>query len=219
VYLFFTGTTSVCNSTDRAVTNENVETSSAVTTEQLDPCELFNITHAGDYIYGLYNTTAGLSTGGFDGIYPVPTESPIYAIDNNVATKYCNFGSGGCVGCTPAPYGVNTGFFIVPSSGTLAVAVGLRFATGNDFPNRDPITVTLEGSHHRDNASLQMGSSWTLIYSGPTGINAVVDPGRETYGTLVTFNNVMSFLSYRLLVTSQRGPDIAGQYSEVQIIG
>ncbi len=152
-------------------------------------------------------------------MYPVPAERPKYALDNNTATKYVNFGSGGCIGCPYALYGVNTGFYVVPSTCNPTVARGLLFATGNDEPNRDPITVTLEGSNARDNASLQMGSSWTLIYSGQTGISLSVDPGRETYGTSQSFNNVLSFLSYRLLVTSQRGPDIAGQYSEVQIIG
>jgi hypothetical protein len=215
----FTGTAAQCNFPDHTLTNGNVETSSALTTAQLNPCELYNITHVGDYIYGLYNTTTGLSTGGFDGIYPVPSQSPQYAIDNNVTTKYVNFGSGGCIGCPPALYGVNTGFFIVPSSGSVTVARGLRFATGDDAPNRDPITVTLEGSNATDNASLQMGSSWTLIYSGPTGINPLVDPGRETYGIQQMFNNSKTFVSYRLLVTSQRGPDIACQYSEVEILG
>jgi len=39
------------------------------------------------------------------------------------------------------------------------VARALLFATANDNPNRDPITVTLEGSQATDNATLQMGSS------------------------------------------------------------
>jgi hypothetical protein len=61
------------------------------------------------------------------------------------------------------------------------VTRGLHFATANDAPNRDPITVTLEESTETDNAKVQRGSSWTLIYNESIGISATVDYGRLTY--------------------------------------
>jgi len=99
------------------------------------------------------------------------------------------------------------------------VTRGLHFTTANDAANRDPITVTLEGSNETSIDMLQMASSWTLIYNGSTGISATVDPGRNTYVTPQNFTNTKAFVSYRLLVTSQRGADIGTQYSEAQILG
>ncbi len=68
-------------------------------------------------------------------------------------------------------------------------------------------------------AALNSGSSWTLIYSGPTDINASVDPGRLTYVTQQNFSNTIAFSSDRFLVTSKRGTDDSVQYSEACIIG
>jgi len=61
------------------------------------------------------------------------------------------------------------------------VTRGLHFATANDTPNRDPITVTLEESTETDKANVQRDSSWTLIYNESIGISATVDYGRLTY--------------------------------------
>jgi hypothetical protein len=186
----------------------------------LEPCAVIHITRKGDQIYGLYNTTAGQSTGGYDGRYSVLAEQPPSAIDDNVTTKYFNFGTSGCYTCEDTEQaGINSGFFVISSIGFPTVAFGLLFATGNDAPTRDPITVTLEGSNETSIDMLQMASSWTLIYSGSTGISATVDPGRNTYVTPQNFTNTRAFVSYRLLVTSQRGADIGTQYSEAQILG
>ena len=174
------------------------------------------ITGAGDSIVGLYNTTAGESTGGKNGMYSNGIEFPTQAIDNSTDTKYLNFGStGGYNIVAPAP-GVDTGFYVTPNISNASIAIGLRFATGGDAPTRDPITVTLEGSNAD---ALDIGSSWTLIYNGPTGISLTTDPGRSTYVAQQNFSNTIAYKSYRLLVTSQRGADWAVQYSEAQIIG
>ena len=178
---------------------------------------MYSIVQPGDHITGLYNTTAGCSTGGSNGTYPDCQEAPQYAIDDNVGTKYVNFGSGGCVGCTPARYGEKTGFYTTAANGTATVATGLLFATGNDSPNRDPIIVTLEGSNATSDADLNMGSSWTRIYNGSSGL--ATDPGRKSYGVTQRFSNTLAFRSYRLLVSLQRGDDNAVQYSEAKILG
>ncbi|CAF4240634.1 unnamed protein product, partial [Rotaria sordida] len=141
-----------------------------------------------------------------------------YAIDNSTSTKYLNFGvnTGGITVYQP---GINTGFYVSPVSSTASIAIGLLFGTANDVPDRDPITVTLEGTNVTSLAALYLGSSWTLIYSGPTGISAITDPGRQVYVSQQNFSNTLVFRSYRLLVTSQRGNTNCVQYSEAQIIG
>jgi hypothetical protein len=174
------------------------------------------ITRAGDSIVGLYNTTAGGSTGGENGMYSTSAEYPASAIDYLTSTKYLNFGTtGGYYITAPAP-GVGTGFYVTPIVSNASIAVSLRFATANDSPNRDPITVTLEGTNSNE---LDYGSSWTLIYSGPTGISPTIDPGRMQYVAQQNFSNTIAYKSYRLLVTSQRGADWVVQYAEAEIIG
>jgi hypothetical protein len=205
------------SSTPPETTNEESTVESS--TEMSNLCELFDIVRKGDMIYGIYNTTAGQDTGGFNGSFSVPTEEPPFAIDSNLSTKYVNFGTNGGYNAIPGQVGIGTGFFAISSLGSAFVARGIQFATGNDAPNRDPITITLEGSNSTNVNQLQMGSSWTPIYNGVSGISAAVAPNRTTYGVQVTFFNTKAFLSYRLLITSQRGDDIAVQYSEARILG
>ena len=138
------------------------------------------------------------------------------AFDNNVSTKYLNFGGTGHSGGNLFQPGVGSGFYVTPSISNASVATGLLFATANDVPNRDPLTVTLEGSN---SDSLDSASSWTLIYTGPTGINATINPGRQIYVQPQYFYNTVAYSSYRLLVTSQRGNVSCVQYAEAQIIG
>ena len=180
---------------------------------------IVSVTKSGDRIIGLYNTTAGRSTGGFNGTYSSVNEYPLSAIDANTSTKYLNFGYKGCPRCIVYGPGIGTGFFVTPSISNATIARALLFATGNDSPNRDPITVTLEGSNASTITMLHQGSSWTLIYNGSTGISQTIDPGRETYVIQQNFSNTTPYSSYRLLITSQRGNDNSVQYSESRIIG
>jgi hypothetical protein len=155
---------------------------------------------------------AGGSTGGSNGVYSKPSEEPPYEIDNDTNTKYLNFGN-------ESVSGIDTGFYITPNVSNTSVACALLFATGNDAPNRDPITVTLEGSNVSGVSALDLGSSWTLIYNGSTGISPTVTPNRTTYVDQQNFSNTIAYAHYRLLTTSKRGNDIATQYSEAQILG
>lgn len=130
---------------------------------------------------------------------------PPGAIDNNVDSKYRNFGE------------VMTGFVVTPSfnSGSFGTIVTqIRFATALDAPERDPLTYTLEGT----NGNILTGT-YTLIASGSTGLET--DPGRGIGGTLQTFASVGSFLSYRVIFPTVRNSATADsmQVSEVQIIG
>ena len=167
-------------------------------------------------IYGIWNTTVGgnsfsLTPGLSFGNYP-SSESPAMAFDGNITTKYTTFGfctiNNNTVNC-----GINTGFYFTPKRGS-SLIVSLQFYAANDIPSRDPMTVTLEGSNSA-NSSLIYGSSWTLIYSGPSGL--AIDPGRYGAGQIQNFSNTVRYTSYRLLVTSIRSASSAVQYSEVRL--
>lgn len=181
---------------------------------------LTRITELGDFIVPIFNTTAGQSTGGYNGIV-VAVEGVEKAIDDSLNTKYLNFGrpfGNGIYAPTSYP-GVGTGFIVTPSRNIASVACGILFATANDAPERDPLTITLEGSGVTTIAALNSGSSWTLIYNGSTGMNLSTIPPRMIYVTQQNFSNTIRYRSYRLLVTSQRGISNSVQYAEAHIIG
>jgi alpha-L-fucosidase 2 len=111
------------------------------------------------------------------------------------------------------PPGDNTGFVVKPSRSGVVTAV--QFATGNDRPERDPIKITVEGSND-PNASAAQGNGFTLLYDGPTGLEA--DPGRKQWGPVIRFTNSKPYQFYRVLVTQTRGDSTdAVQYSEVRL--
>ncbi|CAF1137022.1 unnamed protein product [Adineta ricciae] len=157
---------------------------------------LGRITRAGDTIVGLYNTTAGGSTGAKNGRYSGSSKTPIYAV-------------------VDVP-GVDTGFYVTSSISNASIAVGLFFATANDGPNHDPLSASFEGTN---SDACNSGSSRTLFYNGSTGINAIFAPDRMTYCIQKNFANITPSKSYRLLVTSQRDPEWAFQYSGAHVIG
>jgi len=174
----------------------------------------------GDPIREIWSTQAGAnstdSTPGVQkaGQYP-PSEGAKWAIDGSVGTKYLNFGNGGGEPFFSTIKGVGTGFYVTPVFGN-SVATGFRFMTGNDVPERDPTNITIEGSHAGGD-DLKLGSSWSPIYTGTSGLGP--DPGRHGTGQQVSFTNKAAFTSYRVLVTSQRGLANSVQYSEFQMYG
>ncbi len=176
-----------------------------------------NITQAGDPIYAIWNTTAGGNstasnsdqTGGAYGLLPAN------AIDNSIYSKYLNFGNGS-ESESSATKGVGTGFYVTPSMGA-SILTGLYIGTAEDAPERDPMSITIEGSNATEDA-LTLGSSWTLIYSGTSGV--ATDPGRNAWGSLVSLaSNSTSYTSYRLLITGQRDVSNCMQYGEVAFKG
>lgn len=173
-----------------------------------------DVTAPGDPIVGVAATVGAATSslaapGGVVGsgnAYP-NSESPSLAIDNVLTDKYLNFGKAG------------VGFITTTTtSGPSTVVKGIRFTTATDHPERDPTTVTLEGSQDA-NATSSLNSSWTLIYNGPSGLST--DPGRFQVGPQVNFANGVSFKSYRLLVSSVRDAALANsmQFGEVELIG
>lgn len=134
--------------------------------------------------------------------------------DGTSTTKYTAFGS--CIsGGTPSTScGINTGFYLTLQRG-LSLLQGFRIRTANSLPERDPLTITIEGSNQPSTA-LTLGSSWTSIYNGVTGLST--DPGRGTWGPYQFFSNSLSYSSYRILITSKRGSTDAVQYADIDLV-
>jgi hypothetical protein len=175
------------------------------------------VTSAGDAITGFYQGSVGgndvpSSVGTGPGQYP-SAEWPPNAIDANSATKYLNYGNGNS-STSSATKGVGTGFYVTPAVGP-TVVTGIQVATGNDHPNRDPLTVAIEGTDAASN--LDTGANWSFIAQVNLGIDT--DPGRQTFGPLIQFANTTPYRTYRVTVLSQRGSDNSVHYSEMKLAG
>ena len=170
-----------------------------------------------DPLVGLWNTVAGgnsvNATPGWTAGNYVALEPALAAFDNNCNTKYTSFGPCSISATAAASCGLNTGFQVTPLVGATVIRA-FRICTGNDAVPRDPMTMTLEGSNQTGSALFQ-GSSWTSIYSGVTGL--ATDPGRQSFGVRQTFSNSVAYRSYRILMPTKRGNDIALQYSEIEL--
>lgn len=165
------------------------------------------ITASGDPTYAIYDTVAGgnstasqpgLDTGNYYSNAPWVFAAS-NAIDGDVATKYLNFGYG-AEGVAYANKAINTGFYVTPSMGGTRLT-GFKFTTANDYEERDPLSVTIEGSNATGSA-LTVGNNWSLIYSGVSGLASTT--GRYTEGALESISTTNAYLSYRILVTGQR---------------
>ena len=180
--------------------------------------DIYTLTGSSETVYGIWNTVAGgssteASAGLASGNYP-DAETPPNLFDGNANTKYTSFGSCVSNGDPSATCAVDTGFYLTLQR-AISILQGFRIRTANDLPDRDPLTITIEGSN--DVASLlTSGSSWTLIYNGVTGLS--VDPGRLTWGSYQFFPNLVAFSSYRFLIASKRGVADATQYADVEFI-
>lgn len=176
------------------------------------------VTAAGDPVVGFYQGTVGgndapSSVGTGAGQYQ-STELPANSVDRNGATKYLNFGNGNS-SMSNTTKGVGTGFIVTPAIG-LSIVTAIQIATANDSPNRDPLTVSIEGTNATNN--LNAGSVWSLIADN-VNLGISTDPGRQMFGPEVSFANSTAYRSYRIIVKSQRGSDNGVQYSEMNLIG
>jgi hypothetical protein len=112
--------------------------------------------------------------------------------------------------------GVNTGFYVY-SDRPASLLVAFRFQAADNYPDRDPIDMTIEGSNQNVSALL-LGSSWRLIYNGTSGLD--VTPARRTLGpTIWLSDNVIWYTSYRILILSKRNVGNTVQYSELELLG
>lgn len=144
-------------------------------------------------------TTVGVNN------YPA-NEFPARVLDGLANTKYLNFGR------------TNVGI-IVQATGSVAVS-SFRLTTANDSPNRDPLTVTIEGTTAADPTTAAGGGTWTLLYSGTTGLST--DPGRQIQGPAISFaNNNAPFNMYRVLFPTIRDAATANsmQVAEIALMG
>jgi hypothetical protein len=169
-------------------------------------------------VYGIWNAVAGgdsmpaMQESSGVGTY-YTGETPQNALDQSLFTKYSTTGNSTGAGLYNGYAGLNTGFYLTLSQ-CAAALVQVRIGTGNDLTERDPLSITIEGSNGGD---LTTGSSWTLIYSGSTGLANVTD--RETFGPYQSISSMGSFASLRFLVTSKRDYSDYVQYSEVEFFG
>ncbi|GHC56651.1 LamG-like jellyroll fold domain-containing protein [Roseibacillus persicicus] len=147
-----------------------------------------------------------------DGTPTNPSSSPASGdedvarvIDRRFDTNYLNFGRN------------NTGFIVTPSVGSKQVR-GFVMVTADDEENRDPVGWELFGTNEAIvSAAHSEGTaeSWTSIAAGTLSLPSA----RETMGSLAVFPNDMPYASYKLLVTSLKGPNPeAMQVAEVQFI-
>jgi hypothetical protein len=169
-------------------------------------------------IRGVWNTTVGgnslEATPGLGmGQYPID-QTPANACDIIPLTKYTSFGWCSAE-LTQDDCGANTGFYVELQRGPSVIG-GLKVCTANNLPERDPLTISLEGSN-LSGTVLTQGSSWMLIYQGPSGLLA--DLGRYTCGPMQSLNNTIAYKSYRFLVLSKRGAESSTQYADIQLFG
>ena len=189
---------------------------------KLGICNVTNttlLTSSIEVVNGLWNTTAGgpnsLATLNSGVRYYPSSEGPQNALDQT-NKKYLSFGNCAVAGANQVDCGINSGFYVTPKQGaTLPLAI--QFITANDAHDRDPLSITVEGTNATSSA-LMLGTSWSLIYTGATGLNA--DPGRQANGQFQCISNsTIWYTSYRVLVTSKRGVSNSVQYSEVNLFG
>ncbi|CAF1044622.1 unnamed protein product [Adineta steineri] len=197
------------------LTTTTTEPSSTIMTAEAG---LISLESINGIVYGVYNTKINQNSqasrsGDTVGNYPA-RESPAQTCDGNPQTKYLSFGR-----CSGGKHGVecgsDTGFYLELKRGALLVT-GLQIYTADDPPERDPITVSLEGSN-QSVSNLAFGSSWTLIYNGDSGLKT--DPDRYNCGVVQQINNSNRYKSYRFLVSSKRGYENSVQYSELKLFG
>ncbi|CAF4200147.1 unnamed protein product [Adineta steineri] len=212
-------TITTTTTTIESSTTTTTESSTITTTEpSTTPPVLISLDSIDEVIYGIHGTKINqdsqASQSGESHNQYHPSAPPANACDGDTSTKYLHFGW--CQSDQWEVYcGLDTGFYLELKRGA-SLVTGLQICTANDRESRDPLTVSLEGSN-QSGSSLTLGSSWNLIYNGPSGLET--DPGRLTCGIMQLINNSIQYKSYRFLVTSKRDIENSVQYSELKLFG
>jgi len=134
------------------------------------------------------------------------SEGVANAIDNTL-NKYLNFDASIANGLKP------TGFIVTPSVGVTRVT-GLKITSANDAPERDPKTVTLEGSNDATVTAFNAGN-WTMIAT----IDVPAFSAREVSQTF-SFPNLQAYKHYRWTVTETATQNTCCmQVAEVEFLG
>jgi alpha-tubulin suppressor-like RCC1 family protein/subtilisin-like proprotein convertase family protein len=173
-----------------------------------------DVTTPGDPVLGVsgnsgnpfqVSTPSTVGTNGFVNNYP-SNQPPAAAIDDNPATKYANYQRTG------------VGFITTLAANGPAVVRGVRFQTADDFSDRDPLSITLQGVNAANPDQAVSNVVWTTLYSGTNGLAGVL--ARSTFGPPVNFTNNLGFNTYRLIVNGIRvGSATNVQIGEVELIG
>lgn len=134
------------------------------------------------------------------------SEGVANAIDGTQA-KYLNRDSA-------APAIKPAGFVVTPSVGATLIN-GISMQSANDSPDRDPLSITLEGSNDDKVADFNSGT-WTPIYK-----NAAIPLFTARFQTQTfLFDNVQPYKSYRWTVLkTATDSTCCMQIAEVQLLG
>ena len=134
------------------------------------------------------------------------SEGVANAIDGK-SNKYLNFDLATDTGLKPS------GFAVTPSIGVTRVT-GMRIESANDAPERDPKTVTLEGSNDPALTTFDAGN-WESI----TTVNVPAFAAREVWQSF-SFTNLKPYKHYRWTVIDTQTPnDCCMQVAEVELLG
>jgi hypothetical protein len=171
-----------------------------------------------DTVYAVWNVSAGKdsypsSPGRGAGQYWY-LNAPSNVFDGNLTSLFCSYGT--CAfSVDNVTCGQKTGVYVTAHQGAF-ILEAFRIATGQ-VTVRDPLAITIEGSNQIGTV-LTLGSSWTLIYNGTSGL--LTDPGRYSLGVKQAIsNNIVAFASYRFLVVAKRGVEDCVEYAEIQLFG
>jgi len=167
-------------------------------------------------IYAVWNTYAGgISTPATENSTGVGTyytsSSPSNLFDNNLNTKFSSRGNSSSG--TNLIAGLNTGFYVTIVQ-CQPVLIGFRFGNAYNNSDREPITITIEGTNC---AVVATCGNWTLLYNGSAGLD--MQENSLDYGEYESISNNNIYQSYRFLVTSKRSSSTFVSYSEVQLFG
>jgi hypothetical protein len=168
-------------------------------------------------VFGIWNTTAGqdsmATTPGYNPGQYWPDYSPANVFDGNRTTPYASYGTGN-FSYFSLRNGVDTGVYVtVPGDPFYLTA--FRVVRAHVSVNRDPLTMTVEGSNQSGSA-LILGSSWTLIYNGSSGLD--ISPSNDLPGTRqILYDNVSLFSSYRFIFTSKRSLETCVEITEIEM--
>ncbi|NLH40720.1 MAG: hypothetical protein GX448_02680 [Planctomycetes bacterium] len=154
-----------------------------------------DVTAAGDAVIGFPE---------YAGSWPA-AETPALSVDNQITTKYLNFGG------KSQPSGI----IVTPAVGA-TVVTGLTFTTANDAAERDPVAFELYGSNKG------VEGPWALIAKGPIDdfSRPTVWPRRWKSVTPIGFANTVPYTNYKVAFTAVRGPNANSmQIAEIELLG
>jgi hypothetical protein len=175
---------------------------------------------ANSTVYPIWNTTVGgnsvpSSIGTLSGEYWTD-HRPSNVFDGNWTSSFCSYGAVCNYSRFDVHCGENTGVYVTLQDGPI-ILTGFLVVSGEYGYDRDPTKMTIEGSN-QNGIALTLGSSWTLLYNGTTGLNTVQT--QNTPGIQQSLDdNELHFDSYRFLISQKRGVQTCVEYSEIELFG